>query len=376
MDKEALYQERLQRIEKAINLEPVDRIPVVYMGVAFSPRYMGMSIAQFCSDPEAALNVTIAAMERLGDWDGINLPTTGRIHIVLSSLWLSRVGVPGRDLPPDSLWQIREAEVMTVEDYDYIIEHGWQAFLGYYLPRVVDMAEFGETMAWVGANVGRVTETFRQHGFVVVAGGAGTIPFEYFCGGRSMERFYIDLYRIPDKVKAAMDVIMPDLIQSTIMQARGSGVPRVWVGGWRAASALVGRKIWDTFVFPYYLQMVNALAENGIISILHFDQSWTRDLERFREFPAKKCILNPDGMTDVRKAKELLGDRMAIMGDVPASLFAAGTPDDIYNYVRDLVRDIGPTGLILCPGCDAPINTKPENMEAFLAAAHEYGVVH
>jgi len=376
MDKEALYQQRLQRIEKAINLEPVDRIPVVYMGVAFSPRYMGMSIAQFCNDPEAALNVTIAAMERLGDWDGINLPTTGRIHIVLSSLWLSRVGVPGRDLPPDSLWQIREAEVMTVEDYDYIIEHGWQAFLGYYLPRVVDMAEFGETMAWVGANVGRVTETFRQHGFVVVAGGAGTIPFEYFCGGRSMEGFYIDLYRIPDKVKAAMDVIMPDLIQGTIMQARGSGVPRVWVGGWRAASALVGRKIWDTFVFPYYLQMVNALAENGIISVLHFDQSWTRDLERFREFPAKKCILNPDGMTDVRKAKELLGDRMAIMGDVPASLFAAGTPDDIYNYVRDLVRDVGPTGLILCPGCDAPINTKPENMEAFLAAAHEFGVVH
>lgn len=78
-----------------------------------------------------------------------------------------------------------------------------------------------------------------------------------------------------------------------------------------------------TFVFPYYLQMVNALAENGIISVLHFDQSWTRDLERFREFPAKMCVLNPDGMTDVRKAKELVGGRMSIMGDVPAQHFAS-----------------------------------------------------
>ena len=36
MDNEALYQERFQRIQKSIRLEPVDRIPVVYMGVAFA----------------------------------------------------------------------------------------------------------------------------------------------------------------------------------------------------------------------------------------------------------------------------------------------------------------------------------------------------
>ncbi len=77
---------------------------------------------------------------------------------------------------------------------------------------------------------------------------------------------------------------------------------------------------------------------------------------------------------DVRKARDILGEHMAIMGDVPATLFAAGTPDDIRMYVRDLVRDVGSAGLILCPGCDAPINTKPENMEAFAAAAHEFGV--
>jgi uroporphyrinogen-III decarboxylase len=54
---------------------------------------------------------------------------------------------------------------------------------------------------------------------------------------------------------------------------------------------------------------------------------------------------------------------------------AAGTPDDIYNYVRYLVHEIGHEGLILCPGCDAPINTKAENMQAFVAAAHEIGTL-
>jgi uroporphyrinogen-III decarboxylase len=188
-----------------------------------------------------------------------------------------------------------------------------------------------------------------------------------------MQEFYLDLHRIPDKVKAALDVMQPDLIQLGVEAARRSGVPAVWVGGWRSASAMLSPKMWDEFVFPYFLEMVTRLAEEGIVSVLHFDHDWTRDLARLRELPARRCILNLDGWTDIRKAKEILGDHMAIMGDVPSTLLATGSPDDVRAYVRDLARDVGPTGLILCPGCDAPLNAKPENMRAFAAASLEFG---
>ena len=377
MNNETLYQERFDRIQKAIHLEPVDRIPVVYMGVAFAPRYMGMSIAEFCADPEAAFQVTLAAMDRLGGLDGANLAPAGRITALLTTLWLSRLGVPGRDLPPDSLWQVREAEVMTQADYDVIIDKGWQAFLGSYFPRVIDMAEFGEAMGWVMANTQRVQQAFREHGYVVVCDAPVNvgIPFEYLCGGRSMQKFFLDLHRIPDKVQAAMDVILAEQLAQLRVAPRPQGIGGTWLGGWRAASGLLAPKLWNRFVWPYYLKFVEALVEIGVTPVLHWDQDWTRDLVRLQELPAKKCILNPDGMTDVRKFKALVGDRMALMGDVPASLLAAGTPDDIYKYVRNLVQDVGPTGLILCPGCDAPINAKPENMEAFVAASLEYGRV-
>ncbi|MBC7252079.1 MAG: hypothetical protein H5T62_17605 [Anaerolineae bacterium] len=378
MSNEALYQERYELIEKAINLEPVDRVPVVYMGVAFAPRYMGMSMAEFCSDPEAALQVTLAAMDRLGGFDGANLAGGGNIAISLTGLWLSHIAVPGRELPPDSLWQVQEAEVMTVEDYDTIINKGWNAFLMEYLPRVVDMAEFGAAMAWSAANAARIQQLYREHGYVVVCDAPimVNIPFEPLCGGRSMVKFFLDLHRIPDKVEAAMQVILAETLESIEAVNAPFGIGGTWLGGWRAASALLAPKLWDRFVWPYYLKLAEALIAKGMRPVLHWDQDWTRDLVRLQELPAKKCILNPDGMTDLRKFKELVGDRMAVMGDVPASLFAAGTPDDIYDYVRYLVQDIGPTGLILCPGCDAPINTKPENMEAFVAAAHEYGTLH
>jgi uroporphyrinogen-III decarboxylase len=365
ISKLTLYQARLARIEKTIRLEPVDRIPTAFMGIAFAPRYMGMSIAQFCANPDDRVEVTLAAMDRLGaeDFDGINALPGGRITVALSSVWLSRLAVPGRDLPDDSLWQVAEAEVLTIEDYDTIIDRGWSTFLKGYMPRIIDVAEL------------EANKRFRDSGYVPISFGATTIPFESLCGGRSMQQFFLDLYRIPDKVKAAMDVIQPSLIRAGINTARLSGISRVWVGGWRAASSLLSPKLWEKFVFPYYLEMITALAEEEIVSVLHFDQDWTRDLARLREFPAKTCLLNLDGMTDIRKAKEVLGDHMAIMGDVPAALLSIGTPDDVYAYVRDLIRDVGPTGLILCPGCDAPINAKPENMEAFVAASREFGTV-
>ena len=375
MKNEALYQERFDRIQKAIHLEPVDRIPVVYMGVAFAPRYIGMSIADYCADPEAATNANLAAMDKLGGLDGINMAGAGRITPLLTGLWLSRLGVPGRDLPPDSLWQVREAEVMTIEDYDFIIKNGWQTFLNSYMPRVIDMNEFGEAIGWLMANMTRCVSTYRERGYAAICAALATIPYEYFCGARSMQKFIFDLHRIPDKVQAAMDVIFPDMIGQAIGIAQASGVAGVWLGGWRSASALISPKLWDRFVWPYIVKFVDALLAAGLTPVLHWDQDWTRDLARLRELPAKKCVLNPDGMTNMRKFKELVGDRMAMMGDVPASILAAGTPDDIRSYVRDLARLFGSTGLILCPGCDAPINTKPENMEAFVAAGREYGKV-
>ncbi len=373
-DGSAVYRERLARIRSTVALEPVDRIPFVFMGSAFAPRYLGVSIAAFCADPELRVDVTLEAMDRLGGhFDGINMLPAGRISAALSSMWLSRVAVPGRDLPEDSLWQVDEAEVMSVDDYDAIIEQGWSSFLRGYMPRVIDVAELDANRSWLGANLETVVRRFRESGYVPVSCGATTIPFECLCGGRSMQEFYLDLHRIPDKVKAALDAIQPDLIRAGLETARRSGVPAVWVGGWRAASAMLSPKMWNEFVFPYYLELVQRLAEREIVSVLHFDHDWTRDLSRLRELPARSCILNLDGWTDIRRAKEILGDHMAIMGDVPAPLLATGTPDDVYGYVRDLARDVGPTGLILCPGCDAPIDAKPDNMQAFVAASLDFG---
>jgi len=373
MDKKALFEKRQARIAKAINFEPVDTVPCTFLGPAYSAVTMGMSMERFCTDADAALEVSIQAMEKHGDIDGINTLVAGLFPAMLTQLWLSRVEVPGRDLPVDVMWQVHEKEVMSAEDYDIILDKGWEAFVGQHLPKVIDMAYFQQNAAWMQANITTVAQKYHERGFATLCCGATEIPFEALCGARSMNKFYFDLYRMPDKVQAACDIIQPFYINHAINSCNITGVRGIWVGGWRAASAMVAPKFWDRFVFPYYLDMITKLANEDIISVLHWDQDWGRDLHRLLEFPAKKCVFSPDGSTDIRKAREILGDHMAIMGDVPAAILASGTPNDVRNYVRDLIRDLGKTGLIMNSGCDIPFGAKAENVQAMVDANREFG---
>ena len=76
-----------------------------------------------------------------------------------------------------------------------------------------------------------------------------------------------------------------------------------------------------------------------------------------------------DGETDIFAAKEILGDHLCIMGDVPASMLYLGDPDTVYQYCSHLIQELGPEGFVLQSGCDIPANAKLENVQAMVAAA-------
>ncbi|MFO1378635.1 MAG: uroporphyrinogen decarboxylase family protein [Steroidobacteraceae bacterium] len=370
------YAERLELIRRTIALETVDRVPSIFMGTAFAPRYMGGSIGRYCNDMEYCFEVQLDALDRLGYIDGVNLSTGGRIGPILSALWLSRVAVPGVELPDDTLWQVMEAEVMTLADYDVILEKGWKPFVHDYLPRVVDMRLLGDTFAWMGQNDARIKRTYIERGYVVITDAimAPTPPFEALCGARSMQKFFLDLLRIPKKVEAVMEVVMKDVMADieAMPQWSGPGIGGTWVGGWRGAPGLLAPRHWDRFVWPYIVEMVRALVAKGYTPVLHFDQDWNRELARLNELPQGKCVLNPDGMTSMKKFKEVAGDSMAMLGDVPSVLLSTGTPEAVADYTRNLLSLFGNRGLLFGGGCDIPINARFENVETMLRVLREH----
>jgi len=183
-----------------------------------------------------------------------------------------------------------------------------------------------------------------------------------------MKEFILDLFRYGDKVQAAMDEALPFIIEQMRGLIRTFHFTGLWIGGWRSASEFIAPRLWNRFVFPYYQKMVDAALEENAIPILHFDANWTRDLERLRELPKGKCVLALDSKTDIFKAKQVLGDHMCIMGDVPPALFSLGTPDEVTAYCKRLINEVGPGGFILSSGCDVPVDAQYENVKAMVEA--------
>ena len=372
-----LLEQRWARTMQAVHMEKVDKIPFSYSGSAYVARRQGLKIAEFLSDYTRA---TDASIKFCLDHPGIDtLHSPIMCAEALKTLWLSEVKVPGKDLPDDELWQIHEYKRLEVEDYEKIVKYGYAPWLAEYMQKLGDptpaLAGFGAAMP---VTIGRMASEAQV--MVINSGGNVGGPIEGFCGARTLMEFFMDLMEEPELVKAAMDkafeflygnyVAQLDMLPQEVRPLSGA-----WVGGWRAAPYMLSHDTFMEFCWPYLEKLVMATIERGVLPILHFDSNWDNELETIATLPPRTCILMLDGATDPRKAREVLGDKMCLMGDVPSHMLAYSTPEEVYNYTTKLIDDVGhETGLIVSSGCDCPLNAKDENVDAMIQATIDYAV--
>ena len=368
LNKNKLYDDRLTRILKAAALEEPDRIPVVLEYSGFAAYVTGTKMSDFLGSPVKNLATMIEAWRMVDGGDAINYGSFWPYGLCYD--FMSRVAVPGVDLPDDEMWQVVETDLMTRQDYDRILDIGWPDFFNQFMTSKV-LNDVPRAYLPPQRKSPGVQKAWRAEGVPVLSGGDITTPFELLCGARSLMEFSMDLMEIPDKVIAAMEAIAPHMAGDTIKAANKHGCPLVWVGGWRTAPMMLSPDMWQRFVWPYFRQLVHEVVDGGLIALLHLDSDWTRELECFKELPRARCIMALDGETDIFKAKKILGDHMCIMGDVPAAMLFLDTPETVYDYCTKLIRELGPNGFILQSGCDIPANAKLENVQAMVAAAME-----
>lgn len=361
----AQLEARLDRILTAIALGRPDRVPVVLEYAGLAAYLTQTPMAEFISSPARATRTMIDAYRLIGGGDAINYGSFSAYELSLS--FGAKVHVPGFDLPPDEIWQVVESELMTRDDYDRILVDGWKAFFEEYLrDRVFNDAD--PDLLPSNQELIDLRSEWAGLGVPVLSGGDITTPFELLCGGRSLQKFFMDLMEIPETVEKVMAEILPHLSSSAITPAKEGGYPLVWVGGWRTAPCMISPPMWDRFVWPYLKHLIAEVIDSGLIPLLHLDSDWGRELGRFKEFEPGKIILALDGDTDIFEAGRVLKDRACLMGDVPASLLAFGSADEVREYCRKLIKELGPEGFILQSGCDIPANAKLENVQAMVGS--------
>jgi uroporphyrinogen-III decarboxylase len=186
-------------------------------------------------------------------------------------------------------------------------------------------------------------------------------------------KFTEDLYYTPDLVEKAIKAITPEIIEMLIKQCRENGGKRVAIVEEHGSGYYYPLKIFERFWWPYTREMVDSLNAAGIMPIFHMDNSWNKNLKYFKELPKGSAGLELDSTTDIFLAKEMLGNHLPLLGDVPASLLTIGTPVQVREYCQKLIDKVGYNGgFILKNACVLPMDTRSENLQAMIDTAKTY----
>lgn len=362
-----------EKIERAVKLVPPasrQEIPVYGHLCCYAAKLAGMTQAELFSGNDAWIKAQTAAYEKLGVHPDAVFPL-GPADISFGEQM--KVRVPGKDLPEDEMFQFVEQNIMQLEDYHTIIDHGFEAWQFPYIASIQNppipfddklFPTVGGRFQELGMHWGQNAGYWAQQGVAHFFHGSCFPAFDLFSLARGLEDFFYDLYDEPELVKEAMAAATPAIINQSLMGAQPGYKICIWA--MRSSSTFVSPDMFAEFVWPYMKQIIEAFLEAGVTPVIHCDADWSKNLHFFKELPAGSVIIELDGDTDIEAAYRLLKGSQCIAGDVPATLFSFGTVEEIKDYCEKLVSLAMGGGFIIRNGCEIPLNAKMENVQAFL----------
>ena len=371
-----------ERIDTAIRLGKPDRVPVAPMLDIFAARYAGVSQHDMLFDVRKGDAALEKVHRELGPIDGFGMSNSGlaRMMQALSVVPPVLPGLDGADA--NSLWQFNEKTVMLPDEYAELSRDPAAFIYGKALehnPNINGKFSYWRysALAYLAfAKIALSARRWRRKGVEpIVAGNNILFPIEYMTTVlRSVADFLPDLFRHPDEVRAASRAMMRSDRGKWLLGPRLSGIKRACIGLTRTSATFLSPRQFEKFALHDLRELSDYLIAHGVTPVLHMDNDWTPLFRFFTDWPRGKCIANLDGNSDIVEAKRVLGDVMCIMGDVPATLLKLGEPDEVRDYCRRLIDEVGAGGgFILSSGCDVPIDARPENVKAMIQSVHDHG---
>ena len=112
---------------------------------------------------------------------------------------------------------------------------------------------------------------------------------------------------------------------------------------------------------------------NGLVPFPFVEGGFNSRLHYLTEIPHGKMIWLFDA-TDMAQAKRIVGNTSCIAGNMPLSLLALGTVQEVKDYAKKLIDTVGKGGGFIMSNGAFFDDVKPENLHAMIDFTREYGV--
>ena len=410
-----LYIEREKRFNDAVALRKPDRVPVIPIVTHYFPtKTKGISNRDAGYDSRLRYESLKDAVVQFG-WDFS--PTSGVFNSEgFEALGTLQIRWPGGSLADDMPFQFVEGEYVKEDEYDEFLADPDRFTLTKIFPRIAgNLAGLGELplppLHWLSnayflqaiggpllaappmrkvlqsllrlADVAEA-EQATQDAFIGDMASLG-YPFmnmsvifpafdmvsDYY---RGLKGGSLDIYRNPDRLLAAIELMQPACIALAIGAAQMSGNPRVFIPMHRGADNFMSEEAFEKFYWPTFKELIEALVEAGLTPMPLFEGGYGSRLKYLAQLPAGKVAGHFDHI-DRKRFKEICGDMMCFWGNVPSSLMCTATPQEVKDDVKELIDLFGDTGALIIDSTQGiPDEARPENVLALREAVDEYGV--
>jgi hypothetical protein len=406
---EQLYAERAKRVRDTIELRVPDRVP--FMVLVEPHAYSGIpNSAAYYDHITLKRTMRKMALDLEPDMSEPGFPSCGA---AMTELDIKNCVWPGGPKPDDYGYQFMEGEYMKEDEYDMFLNDPSGFMIRRYLPRIYgalaplaklppldsmfmglefltplfaspEFLEMAKHLAAAGRHVqefresiGNTSEELAQLGFPPFAGfgagGVGGAPFDTVTSFlRGMKGSMIDMYRRPDKLLRACEVILERRIAHAIpADPNARDYPqRVGMPLWRGDLVFMSDAQFKKFYWPGLKKSLQTHVELGYIPVPFFEAKFGDRLECMLELPKGKVLASIEAVDAVR-AKEILGGHTCLLVRCPNTC-KLWSLSQLESFLRNLIDKCGKNGGLIVV-IKMPDRMRIEDMQAMLKSFNEYG---
>lgn len=406
-----LHDQRLKRVFDAVALKEPDRVPIAPVIQAFPLYNYGLTVADAMYDykkMEVVLDKFYTDYQPDLAWDPVFF-YPAKMFEILDIQWFRWPG--GKfGMDPNTMYQYIEKENMFPEEYDELIHDPTHFMMSKFLPRsygslkglekirlrgslwmnIFDavlpfsfpdvqnslkaLMEAGEEVNKWYQFIDYYDRKLNKMGFPVAWGSFGFAPFDMLGDTlRGTVPILEDLYDYPEKILEVVDKFTTIAIESAVASCKATGRPFVWIWLHKGVDQFMSVEQYKKFYWPSLQKYLIGLVDAGLTPIAYCEGSYNNRLDILRDVPKGKIIYNFETV-DMFNAKKVLGDAACIAGNVPNSMLAFGTPQEVEEYCKKLIDVCGQGGGFIMDSSALIDNAKPENLDAMFKVTQTYGV--
>lgn len=333
-----------ERVLVALRREQPDRVPIV----------------EFVIDPKVAKAAVPESSDVADCMDRLNMDAVScgvqfvKVEDRPDGTWIDEWGVAYLDGPEVVAHPIR-GPIATMDD-----------LRRYHPPNPDAPGRLGDLPDLVRRYKGRRAIIFHQRAAFMWAA--------YLNG---MDHLLANFLLKPEFVAALLDMVL-EVNLAIARRAVRAGVDVICLGDDYAHNGgpMMSPDVFREFILPRLTRMVEVIHEEGAVVIKHSDGNLYPLLEDIVSCGADGLNpIEPVAGMDLTVTKNLVGDRMALVGNVDCGhLLSHGTPDEVRAAVRQCIHDAAlGGGYLLSSSNSIHSSVKPENLRVMVEAALEFG---